>query len=209
MVLRDQMLSVLQSAESGLAALASEAMLHRAYVDAALLLEVARQIQEIGQNTLPALSDTTRPVSTLADSAQSPRSVATSGSLARRSAARRPRKADYPKFFRDGETLIKVGWSKSEGSEYEHKCPKRVLDVLVAELARLAGPGKRFVMDTVLPLRDPDTGAEFSTYQPYIALAFLRQAGLIEQHGRSGYSIPKARTLAADADGAWGGVEGR
>ena len=28
------------------------------------------------------------------------------------------------------------------------------------------------------------------------ALAFLRQAGLVEKHGQSGYSIPKAKTLA-------------
>jgi hypothetical protein len=64
-------------------------------------------------------------------------------------------------------------------------------------------------MDKVLPLRDPDTKAEFPTYQPYVALAFLKQHGLVEQHGRSGYSISKLKTLAVDSDEAWGEVAGR
>jgi hypothetical protein len=202
MELRDDLLRIVGTAEQAVAELAAKAMTRRAYVEAAVLLDVARQIHEIGQTTPLG------PVAALPAPAE-PVGARPVTNPARAAGSRKPKKADYPKFFRDGDTLIKVGWSKSEGSEYEHKCPKRVLDVLVAELPHITGPGKRFVMDKVLPLSDPDTGVEFATYQPYIALAFLRQAGLVEQHGRSGYSIPKPKTLTADADRAWGGVQSR
>lgn len=117
--------------------------------------------------------------------------------------------AAYPKFFRDDESLVKVGWSKSEGAEYEHKCSRRVLDTLATECAKIAGPGKRFVMDKLLPLRDPASGTELPGYQAYVALAFLKYSGLVQQHGRSGYSIPKPKTLVADAAAAWNGSNSR
>lgn len=208
MELRDRMLAILGTAEAGLAGLAAEAAAQRAYVNAALLLEAARQIQEIGRDTFRESGDR-RPAAADTKLNQPPTPIPQSQPGGRPTTGRKPKKADYPKFYREGDTLIKVGWSKSEGSEYEHKCPRRVLDVLVAELTRIAGPGKRFVMDKVLPLRDPDGGTEFPTYQPYLALAFLRQSGLIEQHGRSGYSIPKPKSIAADTSDAWIGIASR
>jgi hypothetical protein len=208
MAIREQMLAILETAEAGLARLAAEAVAQRAYVDAALLLEAARQIGQIGQDTFSESGDR-RPSATDAKATPRPAPAPQSQTSSPPARGRKPKKSDYPKFFRDGDTLIKVGWSKSEGSEYEHKCPKRVLDVLVAELTRIAGPGRRFVMDKVLPLRDPETGTEFSTYQPYLALAFLRQSGLIEQHGRSGYSIPKTKSFVGDAGAAWQDVAPR
>jgi len=203
------MLAILRVAEEGLAGLASEAGAQRAYVVAALLLEAARQVQQIGEQTLLepshklAVDSVTAKVTPTPVSAKNPPTVDRSG------ATRKPKKDAYPQFFRDGDTLVKVGWSKSEGAEYEHKCPKRALDVLVSECARVAGPGKRFVMDTLLPLSDPDSKAEIPGYQAYVALAFLRHASLVEQHGRSGYSIPKPKSLVTDAADAWGDTESR
>ncbi len=193
---------IIRTAEKAIAELAAGAMSRRAYADAAMLLEAASQIQQIGQNTglNPAPDLHSVPTNTNGSERSVVPKVPSKPAAA---VGRKPRKANYPQFFRNGDTLIKVGWSKTEGAEYEHKCPKRVLDAFVTELVRITGSGKRFTMDSVLPLRDPDTGAEFSAYQPYLALAFLRQSGLVEQHGRSGYSIPKAKTLAVDVDGAW------
>lgn len=203
------MLDLLGAAEAGLAALAAEAAAERAYADAAALLDAARRVQQIGEQT-PFESDGLSAVSP--GSQESGRTTASAKDAPASDSPvprPRPKKADYPVFFRDGETLVKVAWSKSEGAEYEHKSPRRVLDALVAELARVAGPGKRFVMEKVLPLRDPDTNAEIPTYQPYLALAFLRRAGLVRQHGRSGYSIPKPMSLKADAAVAWNGTATR
>lgn len=201
MASRDQMLIILRTAEEALAELAAEAGKRRMYTDAAALLEAARRVQQIGESTFLKSGDNADAAP--GNTVSGPVPVATRGTPA---IARKLRKPDYPKFFREGDTLVKVGWSKSERDEYEHKSPKRVVDALIAQLVRVAEPGRRFVMDKVLPLRDPDSGAELPTYQPYLALAFLRHAGLVEQHGRSGYSIPKPRTLVDDAAGAWGGV---
>ena len=207
MTTRDKMLSVLRVAENGLAGLAAEASAQRAYVDAALLLEAARQVQQIGEDTLLDSGDEV-PVGP-AGPTPTPAAVKNFSAADRPTTARKKKKDAYPVFFRDGDTLVKVGWSKSEGAEYEHKCPKRAVDVLVSECARVAGPAKRFVMDTLLPLSDPDSKAEIPDYQAYVALAFLRHASLVEQHGRSGYSIPKPKSLLADTESAWTGSESR
>ena len=209
MTKREQLLTILRVAEDGLARLAAEAGIQRAYADAAALLEAARRVQQVGEQTLlesrPAIP--VDPVNT--ELTPTPVSAKNSPAVDRTGATKKHLKDAYPKFFRDGQTLVKVGWSKSEGAEYEHKCPKRAVDVLVGECARVGGPGKRFVMDTLLPLSDPDSKAEIPGYQAYVALAFLRHASLIDQHGRSGYSIPKPKSLLADTASAWDGSKSR
>jgi hypothetical protein len=49
--------------------------------------------------------------------------------------------------------------------------------------------GRVFSTNDVLPLADDD-GSEIPSYQVYVAIALLKQAGLLDQHGRQGYSIP-------------------
>lgn len=114
----------------------------------------------------------------------------------------RVRKGDYPRFIREGDTLIKIGWSKSEKAEYEHKSPKKVLDHIVPAISKVGAGGKRFAMDKVLPLKDPE-GGEIPDYQAYLCLAWLRVAGAVVQHGRQGYSVSKGAPLAAAVDSAW------
>ena len=80
----------------------------------------------------------------------------------------------YPKFVREGDNLVKIGWSKSQRAEYEHKSPKRLLAVLCESLT--SANGKRIMMDKVLPLKDPVTGSAFPDYQSYLCLAWLRSA---------------------------------
>ncbi len=50
-------------------------------------------------------------------------------------------------------------------------------------------------MEENLPLKDPADGTEIPTYQVYLCLAWLRQAKLVEQHGRQGYSLPSSAHL--------------
>ncbi len=198
------MVAILGDAERGIVKLAAEAGNARAYADAAALLDAARRIQQIGEQTLAESGGRDEGAATITDSPAGNQQTSH-----RPVAAKKPRKPDYPQFFRSGDSLVKVGWSKSERAEYEHKCPKRVLDVLVSECTRVAGPGKRFVMDKLLPLRDPASGTELPGYQAYVALAFLRHAGLVEQHGRSGYSIANVKTFVTDAAVAWNGSKSR
>src|SRR5438105_955733 len=74
----------------------------------------------------------------------------------RKQLASRP--AEYPKFLRDGDSLVKIGWSKSEKSTYEHKAPRRVIELLVAALTHGRRAGQRFTMEEALPLKDAQDG---------------------------------------------------
>lgn len=131
-------------------------------------------------------------------SARKPASVTPSSS-----AKRAAKGKDYPHFGRRGESLLKVGWSKREKKEYEHKAPKRAVDLLVSALVRIGTNGRIFQANDILPLADPDEGNEIPAYQVYLTLAWLRSLGLVDQHGRQGYSITKPKELVATVEGAW------
>ena len=126
-----------------------------------------------------------------------------SGELLRiRKSRRTPAKGDYPRFLRKGDDLIKIGWSKKEKEEYEHKAPRRVLVALANAIARRSNNGKVFETDEIFPLKDDD-GSEFPGYQSYVALAWLRTVGLVEQRGREGYKVVSPATLGARVGEAW------
>ena len=102
---------------------------------------------------------------------------------------------DYPRFFRQGDRLIRVAWSRRDKKEYEHKAPMTVLKALTVAIVGKGADGRVFSTDELLPIRDDD-GAEVPAYQAYAGLALLKQVGLIEQHGRQGYSIPRLPELS-------------
>jgi hypothetical protein len=119
----------------------------------------------------------------------------------------RSKKAGYPRFVREGESLVKIAWSKSEGKPYEHKAPRGVLRALIQALTRVGGGGERFTMEGLLPLRDG--GTDIPDYQTYLTLAWLRSAGLVTQHGRQGYSLPPDTNLEREAELQWGQLVAR
>jgi hypothetical protein len=112
-------------------------------------------------------------------------------------------KKDYPQFLLEGDTLVKVGWSKSDSRTYEHRAPRRVIDLLVAAITRAGTGGQRFTMEHLLPLRDPKEEADVPDYQTYLVLAWLRKEDLIIQHGRQGYSLPADANLAGACQQRW------
>jgi len=127
---------------------------------------------------------------------------------------RKPRKSDgkkpeYPKFFREGEMLVKVGWSRRERKTYEHKAPRRVLQALVQALVQAGKDGERFTMEGVFPLKDPADSSEIPAYQSYLTLAWLRGNGLVVQHGRQGYSLPEDTDLTRAGDRLWNNLPSR
>ncbi len=109
------------------------------------------------------------------------------------------RRREYPKFLRDGDYLVKVGWSKSAKAPYEHRSPRRVLTLLLHAVQHAGRDGRRFTMDDVLPLKDAEDGTDIPTYQAYLCLAWLRVEQLIVQHGRQGYSLPSPAELDRQA----------
>jgi hypothetical protein len=122
---------------------------------------------------------------------------------AARSRKRSSPQAAYPKFLRTGENLVKIGWSKSDKTTYEHKAPRRVVNLLVEALLRVGQGGRRFTSDDLLPLRDTKEGTEIPSYQTYLSLAWLRAEELVVQHGRQGYSLPPSVDLARATEERW------
>lgn len=173
----DKAVQRLIESEQIFAQLGANASKERKYKEAARLIAIAEKIREIVRsvnagegNFYAGLVDESEDASNL--------SVPREHNIIR-----------YPQFRREGDELVKIAWSKSNNSEYEHRSPATTLHILTAELAKRYFAGQRFSMQDVLPLRDPATAQEIPDYQVYLCLAWLRKQGLIKKHGRSGYSI--------------------
>jgi len=113
------------------------------------------------------------------------------------------KKANYPKFHRERDELVKIGWSKKRKAEYRHKAPKAVVHSVAEGLQRRGATGERFTFEELLPFRDRETQAELPSYQTYLTLAWLRQENLIVQHGRQGYSLVPNINLMDAVEERW------
>lgn len=109
----------------------------------------------------------------------------------------------YPRFVRRGDQLVKIGWSKREKSEYEHKAPRQVALALARVATEAGRDGRIFQINTLLPLTNPVDGTEIPDYQVYLVIAWWRSVGLLDQHGRQGYSIPNVNQLNQAVESAW------
>jgi hypothetical protein len=116
--------------------------------------------------------------------------------------AKRTTAPAYPRFARRGDQLIKIGWSKSDKSEYEHKAPHRAAQLLARVVADAGKDGRIFQLGGLMPLAD-SAGNEIPDYQVYVVIAWWRSIGLLDQHGRQGYSIPNSNQLLQAVESAW------
>lgn len=116
----------------------------------------------------------------------------------------RPSIDEYPKFCRRGDELVKIGWSKKNRKEYNHRAPRGAVDAAAAAVRQTGAKGKMFNGDALLPLKDPTTGAAVPDYQAYVALAWLKHLGVVEQHGRrSGYTLVSEKQIESTITAAW------
>lgn len=129
-----------------------------------------------------------------------PQSSRTGSARARRGSRKN---GEYPKFYRRGEQLVKVGWSKKERENYEHKAALRVIETLVRAVERRSGNGRLFTAEELFPLRDSRDDSEFPGYQGYVALAWFKALGLVKPHGRSGYTATNQGHLLELVTTAW------
>lgn len=96
---------------------------------------------------------------------------------------------EYPIFKREGaDTLVKVGYSKSDRRQYEHRSPRTVLERLSEQIDKVGAGGAVFTSEQILPPGEQAL-ADLPTYQVYLCLAFLVQHGVVHKLGRQGYSI--------------------
>ncbi len=106
----------------------------------------------------------------------------------------------YPKFARDGDRLVKVGWSKKAKSEYEHKASHSTVLTVTEELRKLEA--KEFSMEGMLPISD-SSGKDLPSYQAYLVLAWLCSLGVVRREGRGGYVPVKAGLDPASIAAHW------
>ena len=196
-----QAAEILQRAERALQELLAKAATSGRYDDLIRLSDLAKEISRLvtkvrdvapPQNPATANPDSLIPTTNASSTAEDQPLDRT-----------RQKRGSYPKFVRDGETIIKLGWSKTAKAEYEHKAPKLVLMHLVATLAKLPATKKRFAMDEILPLKEVGTGSDVPTYQAYLCLAWLRAVRIVTQHGRQGYSLTKKNAVDVRVEECW------
>jgi hypothetical protein len=121
--------------------------------------------------------------------------------------ARKSRSArhGYPRFERDGNRLVKLGWSKKNKKEYEHRVPQEVVISFVRHLGDTVADGKIFDVESLLPVQDV-AGEEIPAYQVYVTLAWLRTMGVVEKMGKDGYVIRDTSLIDGGLDKLWGSV---
>ena len=186
---------ILKEAEEKLAALAGKASSAREYETASVVLRLALDVKELADQAQSLTASDQPEPPPPAGAGRSP-GPASAGEATK--APRRRRKGAYPKFRREGDSIVKIGWSKAGKKEYQHKGPKHVLDVLVTKLETLGKSGRTFTTEELLPLADVD-GNELPAYQTYVWLAWLRSTGLVKQHGRKGYTAPDTQMMVSRA----------
>ncbi len=117
----------------------------------------------------------------------------------------RPRasRVSYPQLWRDGNSLVKVGWSSATGATYEHKADRRIVDSVAQAIVTVATKRKRFQVQDLEKAQRAGNNQKIPNYQLYVALAWMRWAGLVVQHGRQGYSLPAPARFLDDLKSAW------
>jgi hypothetical protein len=108
---------------------------------------------------------------------------------------------EYPRFERQGDRLIKVGWSKKDRAEYEHRTEKEIASAVSLYLAEVP-KDQTFRMDDLLPIEID--GNEVPLYQAYLVLAWLRDRGLIGKQGKDGYQWRVGDFDEPAFEAAWG-----
>lgn len=108
---------------------------------------------------------------------------------------------EYPRFERQGDRLIKVGWSKKDRAEYEHRTDKDVASAVSLYLADVP-KDRAFRMDELLPIQIDEN--EVPLYQAYLVLAWLRDRGLIGKQGKDGYQWLVGDFNEPAFEAAWG-----
>ena len=117
------------------------------------------------------------------------------------------RKSNYPKYEVRGGFLCRIGWSKKERKEYEHKVAKDVFDETINAMEKLShdqsGP---ITADKIIGKVNKLSATTIPNYQVYVVIGLLRDHRDIAQVGRQGYNIPE--TLRETSFSRWNKMAG-
>lgn len=193
--------TLLRQAESSLRQLIEAALKDQRYVDVAEMAALADGLSRLVDPT----STRAAPEARLASIPATSRSQAAATSAPKRSKSARKastKRTGYPRFVREGDRLVKIGWSKKNKSEYEHRVPRSAVDAFLGKLTSAVKPGRVFEVEGLLPVTD-QAGEEVPAYQVYVTLAWLREIGVIAKKGRDGYVIEDAEATKSGAQDRW------
>lgn len=192
-------LRAVSEAENLVRRLISEAAADNQYADVITLAEMADGLRRLGAN-----ADDAAPASVDSGCAAKQRKtpVVKPKKVGRKPNQKAAVKSAFPRFERDGDRLVKIGWSKRQRSAYEHRASKQAVLACARRIAGLARPGGVFSVDAMVPTPDPAAGGDVPAYQVYLVVAWLRSLGLIKKKGRDGYVVSKDLTERA-VDDAW------
>lgn len=182
--------AIVRSAEASLRELMQSAVAAGDYRDLPALVRIAEQLSEAATKLdQPASLPPTTDNPTRRSVPSGGRAVKPGASAVDPRLRSRAHTSEYPSFRRDGERLVKIGWSKSDRSEYRHRAPKHVARTLLAAISALDPAKGLFTVEQLLPLADPTDGRDIAPHQVYVALAWFKAEGIVMQHGRDGYSL--------------------
>jgi len=112
-------------------------------------------------------------------------------------------KAKYPRFEREGDRLIKVGWSKKHREEYEHRAPRDAVAAFARHLAGTVPEGHVFVVEDLMPVPGVNGDDEVPAYQVYLTLKWFQDVGAVEKKGRDGYVLRNGGLSESGVDDYW------
>lgn len=186
--------AILDEAEAQLKDIIEDCLASGSYIDMAVVAGVADAIRTLSAGAVAQLdsrADDLRPEPRPGKRLESSQREAmeTPARASRPVGRQSSRAASYPRFEREGERLIKIGWSKKERAEYEHKAP---LSGVVTVCRNLRLQTTAFAMEQILPMRD-DGGEDIPSYQVYLIVSWLRQLGIVERSRDEGYTVLRAR----------------
>ncbi len=206
---------VIADAEAALRDLISKALVEQRYSEvkeiAGLADKVARILQsgDIQLSTSPPPSPSDTALRSMVQHVMDAPTPSYSDKPAKRVRRRIPQvKKGYPRFVRDDDKLVKVGWSKKNKAEYEHRVPRETILTFVRHLDENVEESTKFDIDSLFPVSD-GSGGEVPGYQIYVIIAWLREVDVIEKLGRDGYVIRDKSVLRGKLDEQWNAIHAK
>lgn len=185
-------LAALEGTERQLNELIQQALADRHYGEIVAMADLAKAISGLREMRVGrSISELPQASSSATEQADLASLVDASGSLDERAdggTAPRPKqaRAQFPRFERDGERLVKLGWSSKGKRVYEHRVVREIVFEICRRLGEKASSKKAFKMEKLFPMR-LENGDEIPTYQAYLVLKWLQQNGAVERRGKDGY----------------------
>ncbi len=199
--------AIIQRAEAELRSLMESGVREQRYAEvgeiAGLAAGLAELLRSRGAGALIALGQQ------VVEGRDSPRAPLPRPAAVKAGKGKKGDKSTYPRFEREGDKLVKIGWSKSNKSPYEHRASKDAVLTFVRHLQNVVTEGRLFVIEDLLPVLDPSAGAELPAYQVYLTLAWLRSVGAIEKKGRDGYVMRRGALANGSLERMWSGLPDR